>query len=338
VSVPVIDLGRFRSGAALDRDACARDVGEACREFGFLVLVGHGLSSRVTSEAWEVGVEFFRLPIDERMSVAMPTPGYPYGYSPFAGERLAGSLGVATPPDLKETFSIGPVDPPPRPIEAMDDPDERAVYAANLWPASLSAMRPAWERFYRANGVLAAELMRLFAAALGLSEAYFDRSVDHHGSAMRMAHYPALREPPPDTHLRAGAHTDYGTLTILHVDDEPGLEIQGRAGNWTAVQPVGDGVIVNLGDLMERWTNDRWRSTMHRVVARPEGPTPERWSIPFFHNANWDAVVSCLPTCLAPGETAKHPPVGAGAHLMAKFRSTVVSHGGTGSGDEGKRE
>jgi isopenicillin N synthase-like dioxygenase len=303
----------------------AADVDSACREFGFLIVDGHEIPVQVAADAWATGQTFFRLPLDQRLTVAMPEPTYPYGYSPLAGERLANSLGNRTLPDLKETFSIGPVDPPQRPIEDMDDDDERAVHASNQWPAALPAMQREWEAYYRAHASLAARLMEVFALALGLPDNFFRRFIDRHGSAMRMVRYPALSTPPTDGQLRAGAHSDYGTLTILRVDGEPGLEIQGRDGTWTAVQSPGDGLIVNLGDLMERWTNDRWRSTMHRVVARPDGPTPERWSIPFFHNANWDAIVECLPTCLGSGEQPKYPPVSAGAHLMGKFRSTVVT-------------
>jgi isopenicillin N synthase-like dioxygenase len=325
VSIPVFDLEQFRRASPGERVEQAGAVDAACCEFGFLIVVGHGVPEQVAVDAWAAGQAFFRLPIEQRMCVAMPDPTYPYGYAPFAGERLANSLGNETLPDLKETFSIGPVDPPPRPLAQMDDVDERAVYAQNQWPTAMPEMRDAWEAYYRANALLAASLMEVFALALGLPEHFFARFIDRHGSAMRMVRYPSLSAPPAPGQLRAGAHSDYGTLTILRVDGEPGLEIQGRDGAWTAVQAPGDGLVVNLGDLMERWTNDRWRSTMHRVVARSGGPTPERWSIPFFHNANWDAIVECLPTCLDAGEQPKHSPVSAGAHLMGKFRSTVVA-------------
>ena len=113
-------------------------------------------------------------------------------------------------------------------------------------------------------------------------------------------------------------HTDYGTLTILWTDGSPGLEVQ-IDGEWTPIDAPDGTFVVNLGDLMQRWTNDRWRSTMHRVVIAD--PSVSRLSIPFFHNANWDALIECI---AAPGEVVHHPPVRAGAHLMSKFRSTVM--------------
>ena len=142
-----------------------------------------------------------------------------------------------------------------------------------------------------------------------------------------MVHYPHVDREALPGQLRAGAHTDYGTLTILRQDDAPGgLEVLTVDGRWAPVPFARGTFVVNIGDLMARWTNDRWRSTLHRVVLPPpdvQGPT-ERFSLPFFHNANWDAPVECLPTCLAPGDEPRYPPVRAGAHLMAKFRSTVL--------------
>ena len=166
---------------------------------------------------------------------------------------------------------------------------------------------------------LSAAVMRGFAIALDLDEGWFDPLIDRHGSALRLAHYPALSPQTPTAgRFRAGAHTDYGTLTILWTDGRPGLEVLDASGAWLPVDVPDGAFVVNLGDLMQRWTNDRWRSTMHRVVVAD--PTDARVSIPFFHNANWDAVVECI---VAPGEAARHEPVTAGRHLMAKFRSTV---------------
>lgn len=320
--IPLIDL-RGEPGAV------ARAIGRACREVGFFAITGHGVDPAVVDAAWDSGRTFFGAPLAERMRVAMPEPGYPYGYAPFAGEVLARSLGDATPPDLKETFSIGPLAAPPdRPDHGYADPDQAAVYAPNRWPDVPASFRPAWEAYYRAMADLATRLMRLFARALELPTGYFDPFVDRHGSALRMVHYPDLRSGTAvPGQLRAGPHTDYGTLTILRQDAAPGgLEVRAADDRWAPVPYADDTFVINLGDLMARWTNDRWRSTLHRVVLPPadaEGST-ERFSMPFFHNANWDARIECLPTCLDPGEAPRYAPVSAGAHLMSKFRATVV--------------
>lgn len=325
MAVPVIDLEPFRLGSDRDRRRTADAVDAACREVGFLGIVGHGIADEMLERSWNDARAFFDLPLADRLTVREPHPGYPYGYRPFEAETLDRSIGeYGGAPDLKETLNIGPVDPPPRPLEDMTDPDERAVYAPNLWPdAVMPQLRETFTAYYHAMADLAAELMTAFAWALDLAPDHFTPYIDRHGSALRLAHYPALTAPPMPGQLRASAHTDYGTLTILRADDEhPGLQVETATGDWVDVPPVPGGFVVNLGDLMARWTNDRWRSTMHRVVVSAGESGQRRLSIPFFHNANWDAVISCIPTCV--GDGARYEPVIAGPHLMAKFRATVI--------------
>jgi len=318
-SVPVIDLSGFVGGDGQRRRSLGEQIDRACREVGFFTVVGHGIDDTTIGALTSAARAFFDAPLEDRLAVAMPEPGYPYGYNPLQAEALNRSIGGIAQADLKETFNVGPIDPPPRPLDEMVDPDERAVYAPNLWPSAVPSLRPAVEAYYRSMANLAATVMEAFAVALGLDEHVFDDLIDAHGSALRIAHYPAMDEAPLPGQFRAGAHTDYGTLTILWTDGEPGLQVQTAAGNWLDVEPVEGGLIVNLGDLMERWTNDRWRSTMHRVIAGPQ--VGSRLSIPFFHNANWDATVECI---VADGESPKYPPTTAGRHLMEKFRSTVA--------------
>lgn len=321
MTIPVVDIGPALPGSPADpaaRAAMARAIDEACAALGFLGITGHGIDPGLVAAVHDAARAFFDLPVDGRMAVVMPEPGYPYGYNPFSAEALERSLGGAGLPDLKETFNVGPIDPPPRPLAEMDDPDEAAVYAPNLWPDRPVGFRETVEAYYRAMSDLSAAVMRGFAMALGLDEAWFDPLIDRHGSALRLAHYPALSsQTPVDGRFRAGAHTDYGTLTVLWTDGRPGLEVLDAAGEWQPVVVPEGAFVVNLGDLMARWTNDRWRSTMHRVVVAE--PAEARVSIPFFHNANWDAVVECI---VGPDERPRHQPVTAGRHLMAKFRST----------------
>jgi isopenicillin N synthase-like dioxygenase len=323
VVVPVIDISGF-DGAEHDRQDVVDAVADACAAVGFLTIVGHGVPRAIVDGAWNTARSFFDLPDGQKRGVMSPTVGYPYGYAPIAHETLALSLGNATPPDLKEAYAVGPLDPPDRPPR---DADEASVYSANLWPVdALPALRPAWEAYYREMADLARRLLRIFAVGLRLPEHHFDPMIDRHTSAMRALNYPAVEATPLQGQLRAGAHTDYGTLTILLQEDTPGgLEVRRPDGAWEPVPAVPGGFVVNLGDAMERWTNDRWRSTLHRVVLPPTGAgkSARRQSIAFFHNANWDARIECITTCLAPGESASHPPIDAGPHLMSKFRSSV---------------
>jgi isopenicillin N synthase-like dioxygenase len=313
--IPTVDLaGSFGDAArAIDR---------ACRDVGFFQVIGHGVDPTIEHDAWQLVGAFFELPIDSKMVLAIPA-GDAYGYGPYQAERLAASLGAATPPDLKETFSVGP---PEAPTVPLHDPAAAFVYSPNRWPVGLPALEPALMAYYGELSALADRVMSLMAAGLNLPIDYFVPYINRHTSALRALRYPDLGGVQPEPgQLRAGAHSDYGTLTLLRQDDAPGgLEVRGVDGGWHLVPPVPDAYVVNVGDALERWTNDQWRSTVHRVVV-PEadvGRDCTRQSLAFFHNANWDAVIECLPTCLAPDGTAKYAPVTAGHHLMSKFRST----------------
>lgn len=313
--VPSIDLRGpgERTAAAID---------DACRGSGFFQIVGHGLDPELEARAWETAADFFRLSDEAKLDVGIPA-GDAYGYGPFRAERLAASLGDVTPPDLKETFSIGP---PPDRADRSDDPAAAFVFSTTPWPSTMPAMRGIMMAYYDALATLVEDLMSRLASALGLAADTFADAIDRHTSALRLLHYPDLRghgvEPGQ---LRAGAHADYGTLTLLRQDDAPGgLQVSDDRGRWHDVPAVEGAYVVNVGDALERWTNDRWRSTVHRVVVPPADVTRDcsRQSIAFFHNANWDAVIECLPGCAEPGVEPAYAPVTAGRHLMDKFRST----------------
>ena len=298
----------------------ARAVDTACREVGFLVVTGHGVDRGVIDGAWQVAREFFDLPLEEKLKTPAPSPEHAYGYSSLAAETLARSLGDETLPDLKESLAIGP-----QKLPAVIPDEARGLLTETDWPESPSELRPAWEVYYDAMADLAAQLLRIMATGLELEADYFDPMIAYHSSAMRAINYPHLDSRPPPGQLRAGAHTDYGTLSILTYDDAPG-GLQIKLGNhWVAIPQVPGGFVVNLGDMMARWTNDRWVSTMHRVgIPEPDAKgSTRRQSIVFFHNASWDAEVRCIPTCLSEGEKPKYPPVLAGPHLLSKFTSTV---------------
>jgi isopenicillin N synthase-like dioxygenase len=313
--VPVLDLSR-------DPAALAYDLDQICAEVGFFQLVEHGVTE-LSDAAWQAMQAFFDLPLEERMSVCSPSPDYPHGYSPLAAEALGRSLGADVSPDLKEVFNSGPVDDPVHPVH---DEEEWVIWSPNLWPASLPELQLTWTKYHRAMQVLANRLMQLFASALSLPETYFDEFIDHAACGLRGICYPARSTPPEPGQLRAGAHTDYGTLTLLRQDTVGGLEVTTRAGEWVGVDSIPGAFVVNIGDLLAGWTNDRWRSTVHRVTdphVAAGGVYERRFSMPFFHNANWNAEISCLPSCLVPGEQPKYAPVLAGPHLRAKFRRTV---------------
>jgi isopenicillin N synthase-like dioxygenase len=168
--------------------------------------------------------------------------------------------------------------------------------------------------------------MRIFALALDLPERFFADKTDRHISGLRVVHYPDQPSLPLAGQSRAGAHTDYGAVTILRSDDAPGgLEVLSRRGQWAAVAPAPGAFVLNIGDLMMRWTNDRWVSTLHRVANPPpeSGACSRRLSLVFFHQPNYDAVIECLPTCTSAANPPRYAPVTSGQHRLAKFLKGV---------------
>jgi len=318
-SVPLVDLAAFESGTPATQQRIAQQVDDACQHTGFLAIINHGVHQDTITNMWQAVHDFFDLPTEVKQQSKVPYPGYPYGYMAHESETLAASRGDATPPDLKETFNGGPPHTPAN----ITDPDALAFfYAATPLPTQPHTFIPAWSNYYEAMQDLAARIMQLFAGALNLDHHFFDSYITSPISALRALNYPPQQHAPQPGQLRAGAHSDYGSLTILLPQhDSRGLEIQQPDGTWHEVLPVPDAFIINIGDLMARWTNDLWRSTMHRVVNPPESNDPQtrRQSIAYFHQPNWDAEINCL----AADEVRKYESVLSGPYLMSKFRSTV---------------
>lgn len=327
-SFPIFDLGAFEVAGDQEKKRLGAVVDEICRTTGFLAIANHGVDDAVIEGVWAKTHAFFDRPADVKQRVKAPYPGYPYGYLGAGTEALAKSRNVDTPPDLKESFNGGPLAVPPD----MTDPEALGFcYAATIWPEGPEGFVDAWKAYYRSMEDLARRIMRVFATALGLDEHFFDSYVDTPISALRALNYPQQRVVPQPGQLRAGAHTDYGSLTILLPQPgSKGLEIIAPDGEWTPVPPVPGAFVINIGDLMALWTNDRWVSTVHRVVNPPpeEGGMQRRQSLAFFHQPNWFAEIACLPSCLPPDGEAKYAPVLSGPYLMGKFKSTVTAKAG----------
>lgn len=313
--VPVIDLSQ-------DDATLAPVINQICTEVGFFQVVNHGVPGDVETAAWSSLAAFFDLPLAAKLDLQAQNAGDPYGYIPVNAESLSQSLGNAAPGDVKESINIGPIDPP---THELSGPDEAIVYLPNRWPPSMPDLKDVCREYYDEMTRLSERIMRLFALALELPGDYFDPMITHSPSALRAINYPATSTPLAPGQLRAGAHTDYGLLTILHQDAVGGLEVVDNTGEWAAVPSIPAAYVINIGDLMARWTNDRWRSTMHRVVNPVAGAASaaRRQSAPFFYNANWEAEVRCLPSCLPAGEQPKYETVLAGPHLMSKFRRAL---------------
>lgn len=324
-AIASVDLGAFLHGTADQRQSIAAQVDEICRSTGFLIVDNHGVPDGIVDNAWSLTSEFFDLPQEQKLAARSEQPGCPRGYFPMAAEALGKSLGVDTPPDLKESFGIGPSRAPERRMSAEDFDFH---FGNNLWPRRPKGFRDAWLRYFRAMENLADGILTLFAAALDLPPDYFAPFHTHPISAMRGLRYP-LAQPGLllPGQKGAGEHSDYGSITILKPDPAvAGLEIRLPAGQWARVPLVKNGFIINIGDMLARWTNDRWVSTLHRVVM-PAQLTDDsqvaRQSIAFFYNTNYDAEIRCIPTCLDSAGCAHYDPVIAGEYLMQRFRSAI---------------
>lgn len=321
--IPTIDLGAFSEAADIDKARIAEEVDEICQAIGFLVVENHGVADEVIEEAWLAARTFFDLPIEQKLALQSPAAGCPRGYFPLEEESLAKTLGIATPPDRKEAYSSGPLAPPDghSPNAHFD-----FFYGENIWPSSIPTFRSAWENYYRSMEDLGARIMQLLAHALKLEEDFFVAHHTHHLGALRTLNYPSSPADDPAAAHRAGAHSDYGTVTILKPDpDVGGLEVQLPSARWIDAPPVTDGFIVNLGDLMAHWTHGRWISTVHRVTSGDATETvPRRQSIAYFMNPNYDANITTIPTCLADGEEPANAPVLAGDYLIRKFTDAQV--------------
>lgn len=308
---PVFDLSQFETSTGRFRQDKAAQLDRICRETGFLVLKGHGVDETLTERMFAAVRGFFEQPTEIKNDTAAPYPGYPYGWLGPDKEALARSKGADTPPDLKESFNGGPLTIPP----GIPDPQAyEFCYQPTLWP-DLPGFRETWEEYYAQMEALAARVMAVFAAALELPEDFFVPFIGQPISALRALHYPGTQDQIRQDQQRAGAHTDYGSLTILRPQPgSSGLQIN-RAGIWIDVPAPAGAFVINIGDLMARWTADRWVSTLHRVVAKPG--QPERYSLAFFHQPDWMAEISPLD-----GSSA-YPMVRSGPYLMEKFQSTA---------------
>jgi isopenicillin N synthase-like dioxygenase len=299
--VPVIDIAPYLAGDPAGKRQVAEQVGRACAEIGFLTIVGHGVPTELLRRTYDVSRAFFDLPEEEKRKVPVNSIGV--GYVPMQVERLAASLGQQTPGDLKESLNVG-----------RDFDHDR-------WPERPAELRAIWTEYFTRLNELGASIMRIFATALDLPENYFDDKIDPPQAFMRVINYPDQPNDPLPGQLRAGAHSDYGTLTILKSENVAGgLQVLDKSGAWVDVVTVPDSFVINIGDMMQLWTNDRWVSTVHRVVNPPRDKNlgSRRQSIVFFHSPNENTLIECLESCVSADNPARYEPILAGEHLRQK--------------------
>ncbi|MCX4095360.1 isopenicillin N synthase family dioxygenase [Nocardia sp. alder85J] len=314
--VPIVDIEPFVSGGSdADRARVAREIDAACTRVGFVQILGHGIPTGVQAGLADAIDGFFGSPADVKN--AYRVPGANRGYSPPRSESLSLSLGIesaAGTNDFFEAFNVG--------VEARSFPElglSEDDYGLNVWP-EVAGFEPAVRAYFAHAGRVARTLTRIFAAALDLAPDFFDGLTDHSIDVLRMNNY-ALPE-----HTRVtgeptgmGEHTDFGIVTVLWADRIAGLQVLGADGHWHDVSPEPGALLVNLGDLTARLTNDRWLSTLHRV--RPpivDGTVRRRRSAAYFHDGNVDAIVATLPDHIGADGLA-YEPITVRDHIRAKL-------------------
>ena len=298
-----------------DRDpaAFADRLGHSVVDCGFAIIADHGIPQSLIDRAEEKARAFFVLPDETKRKYAIAGQGGARGYTPFGIETAKG----ATAHDLKEFWHVG--------RELDDGHPFRAMMAANIWPAEVPGFRETFLELYDTFDRTGVRILSAIARFLGLDEAFFTDTVRDGNSVLRMLHYPPQAEPAGN-HIRAGAHEDINTITLLLGAEEAGLELQTRDGRWIPVSPKPGELVVNIGDMLQRLTNGRLRSTPHRVVnPAPDRAAHARYSMPFFLHFRPDYLIEALPGTVAPGEAPKWPPITAHDYLAERLREIKLS-------------
>lgn len=306
--IPILDWSRFRDGS--DREGFVRDLGKACRETGFFLVANHGIEDELISDVFEKADAFFSLPVSEKAKLDIRLGNTNRGWTGEGVENLDDTKPDQV--DMKEAFNVG-LD------MAADDPRivaGEAFRAINLWP-EIEGFRETTLDYFDAVHALGTALHRPIALELGLDEDYFEGHLDQPLATLRLLRYPA-GDPDADT-IGAGAHTDYGSITLLLTDGEPGLQVRPRGKDWIDVPHVPGAFVVNIADCLMRWTNDIYVSTPHRVLT----PKNIRRSVVFFLDPNPDSIIEAIPGTGA----AKYPPISGADYLRERLDATYKESG-----------
>jgi len=317
--VPAVDITAWVSnGTPEEKAAVTAAIDAACHEVGFIQILGHGIPTAVTDGLAGAMDSFFGQDLDAKRRAIAPK-GTNRGYTPPKAESLSLSLGVESATrmnDFFEAFNVG--------LAVSDFPGvelDPMEYAENVWP-EVDGYRERVDAYFAEAGRVARTMTDIFADALGLPADFFDAYTDHSIDVLRMNNY-AL--PPGTVDLDGdligmSEHTDFGIVTVLWADQVKGLQVLGSDGSWNDVSPADDALLINLGDLTARWTNERWMSTLHRVKPPiVDGTINRRRSAAYFHDGNADAVIAAIPSTIEPGAEALYPPITVSEHIRAKL-------------------
>jgi isopenicillin N synthase-like dioxygenase len=314
VEIPVIDFAPFINGEVATRQAVACQIYQAFHEIGFMYLKNLGISSTLIDQLFAQAKQFFDLPLTVKNQLAWSNEFSNRGYVGVERERLSPDK----PGDLKEAFNVGKQ-------ATLDEKNthDKSSLILNQWPTGQDNFRQTVLEFYEACAEAADNICKAFAIALSLPESFFSDRHNQQAHTLRLLHYPPFNQLPKPGQVRAGEHSDYGSFTVLFQDEVGGLEVCTVQGEWIAAPCIPNTIIVNTGDLMQRWTNHVFCSTKHRVMM-PTGDRAKRsrYSVAFFCHPNDDTEIACLETCKAPNRPPLYPPITAGDYLLSRLQAT----------------
>ncbi|WP_216595684.1 isopenicillin N synthase family oxygenase [Myxosarcina sp. GI1] len=311
--IPIIDFALFTEGNKSRRSAIAAEIYLACQEIGFMYLKNPGIDSDLITETFKRSQKFFNLTLAEKNKLAWSDEFSNRGYVGVGRERLDDSK----PGDLKEAYNIGKeIDP------TWLSTTHPSLYY-NRWLERDEGFRQTMLDFFSACNAAAMNLCEAMAIALGLPESFFVHKHDRQDNTLRLLHYPPIEQTPSSGQLRAGEHSDYGSFTLLFQDAVGGLEVRNARGEWIEAPFIPETVLLNTGDLMQRWTNHVFCSTKHRVrIPQDRRAKQSRYSIAFFCHPNHDTEISCLETCQSVEHPTLYPPITAGDYLLSRLQAT----------------
>lgn len=302
-AVPTLDA------RSTENDRFAQALSAAYEEYGFVIIENHGIDKRIIDQCVDCFRRFFALPDAEKRRYQLPKGGGARGYTPFGIETAKG----AKHHDLKEFWHVGRELPPGHPFAQF--------MAPNIWVDSIPGFRESTLSLYETFDALGRRLLAPIARSLKLPTNYFDDKVQLGNSVLRIIHYPPM-PPEPTASVRAGAHEDINVITLLLGAEEPGLEVLSKRGEWLPINPAPGSLVCNVGDMLQRLTNRKLRSTTHRVVNPPrERASNARYSLPFFLHFNPDFVIDTLPQCIDAAHPNQFPePISSHDYLQERLR------------------
>lgn len=305
-NIPSLDLAHFTGADAEKRTNFIKNLGNAFIEFGFVAIKNHGLSDKASSELYDSFIQFFSLPQDVKAKYEIAGLAGQRGYTGKGKEHAKGrNIG-----DLKEFYHVGQ--------EKIAGDSVTAEYPDNIFPAEIPQLEKVSMHAFKTLENAGINILRAIALFLGLPEQYFDDKVEKGNSILRAIHYYPIEDPDavPAGAVRAAEHGDINLITLLMGASADGLQIQRRDGTWIPVTALPDQIVVNVGDMLERLTNDVLRSTIHRVVNPPrEKMGTSRYSMPFFMHPRSDMSLACLPQCISAERPKKYEDITAGEFL-----------------------